>query len=78
MQVLPQCGHAVHEDAPEKVRAVYLNVHKEKQRETLTCPIKKTVVVMSHNDSVCKSGFLCFLQLSPFNPDLVCCHFLNF
>lgn len=26
MQVLPQCGHAVHEDAPEKVRGVYLNV----------------------------------------------------
>lgn len=26
MQVLPQCGHAVHEDAPEKVRIVYLNL----------------------------------------------------
>lgn len=26
MQVLPQCGHAVHEDAPEKVRPVYVNV----------------------------------------------------
>uniref|UniRef100_A0AAQ6IQQ0 Protein phosphatase methylesterase 1 n=1 Tax=Anabas testudineus TaxID=64144 RepID=A0AAQ6IQQ0_ANATE len=27
MQVLPQCGHAVHEDAPEKVSSVCLNIH---------------------------------------------------
>lgn len=27
MQVLPQCGHAVHEDAPEKVSDVNLSIH---------------------------------------------------
>lgn len=26
MQVLPQCGHAVHEDAPEKVCLFYITV----------------------------------------------------
>lgn len=31
MQVLPQCGHAVHEDAPEKVPEC---LHQQAQKKT--------------------------------------------
>lgn len=32
MQVLPQCGHAVHEDAPEKARERLPQLDKKKQK----------------------------------------------
>lgn len=35
MQVLPQCGHAVHEDAPEKVRTAYSD--KDRLQLQLQC-----------------------------------------
>lgn len=39
MQVLPQCGHAVHEDAPEKVReCVCIDRHKETLERSWNVP----------------------------------------
>lgn len=47
MQVLPQCGHAVHEDAPEKVRLApvpTLHSFQIKQKENDCSCVKKTVL----------------------------------
>ena len=45
MQVLPQCGHAVHEDAPEKVSSGY-----EAEQLLVKC------VVVSHFVAIVISG----------------------
>lgn len=51
MQVLPQCGHAVHEDAPEKVRPAYVNVLcAECPMTTVFGLIAETAIIMSHCD----------------------------
>ncbi len=81
MQVLPQCGHAVHEDAPEKVRGVYMNVHCGgivwiAVRCLLICERS-----LSFDCVVCSVtswfSFCEFVQLSLFDPDSVCCCFPN-
>lgn len=35
MQVLPQCGHAVHEDAPDKVSLVLYDCKKTAMKVTV-------------------------------------------
>lgn len=67
MQVLPQCGHAVHEDAPEKVRqSVHINRHKETLERNWNLPngkdglICRLFFVMSDQSALCS---FCRLQM---------------
>lgn len=68
MQVLPQCGHAVHEDAPEKVRdSVYINRHKETLDRKWNFPSGKDDFICHLQGCFCDAWLICsflFLQVA--------------